>query len=183
MADPLFDAIIANDLDAVVVLLRHGAEANGWDESRTVTPIITAVGFDNIEAVRILLAAGADPNVRDDEGDSPLRLCAQKRQLGMARLLLLCGATKAIDEAGGPGAMTALGYAAQALDVDMVRLLLAHGANPQARDVDNLTALDCLRFIDPPEEPAVEERMSEIRRLLGAAHPTALTSNHNGKEE
>src|SRR5688572_28223645 len=43
-------------IDAVVLLLRHGADVNGWDESRTVTPIVTAALNKHIEAVHILLA-------------------------------------------------------------------------------------------------------------------------------
>lgn len=183
MSEPLFDAIIAGDTDAVVVLLRQGADANGWDEARTVTPIITAVGFDNVEAVRMLLVAGADPNVRDNEGDSPLRLCSQKGQLEMARLLLLCGADRTIHEAGGLAGMNALGLAADALNVEMVKLLLAHGADPHVRDADRMTVFDHLRLRDPPEEPADQERLREIRRLLGAAETTAPTSDRTGQEE
>jgi uncharacterized protein len=173
----------ARPIDAVVLLLRYGAMVNDWDKLRESTPLLIAVFRNQIEAVRILLAAGADPNVRGDEGDSPLRFCAQEGFVEMARLLLLCGATKTIDEWGGERAMTALGLAARGLHVEMVKLLLAHGADPQGRDVDRFTPLDCLRFVDSPEEPAIQGRLQEIRRLLGAADPTAPTSDHNGKDE
>lgn len=183
MSEQLFDAIIAGDTDAVVVLLRQGADANGWDDARTVTPIITAVGFDNIEAVRVLLVAGADPNVRDNEGDSPLRLCSQKGQLEVARLLLLCGADRTIHEAGGLAGMNALGLAVDTLNVEMVKLLLAHGADPHVQDADRMTVFDHLRLRDPPEEPADQKRIHEIRRLLGAQESTVLSSDYNEKEE
>ncbi len=170
-------------VDAAVLLLRRGAAVNSWDERRTSTPLLTAVAMNHVEAVRILLTAGADPNVRDNEGDSPLRVCADKGYVEMARLLLLCGGTKTIDEWGGERAMTALGLAARGLHVEMVKLLLAHGADPQGRDVDRFTPLDCLRFVNSPEDPAIQGRLQEVRRLLGAADPTAPTSDHNGKEE
>jgi ankyrin repeat protein len=153
-------------IDAVVLLLRHGAAVNSWDERRTSTPLLTAVQINHIEAVRILLAAGADPNVRDNEGNSPLRLCADKGLLEMARLLLHCGAGKTIDEGGGSTGMNALGFAATSLNVEMVRLLLAHGANPQAWDLDKRTPLDRLRKALPQDLDA-QERLREIRRLLG----------------
>ena len=159
----------AGPIDPVVLLLRHGAAVNSWDERRTSTPLLTAVVMNHVEAVRILLAAGADPNVRDNEGYSPLRVCADKGYLESARLLLLCGATKTIDEWGGERAMTALGLAARGLHVEMVKLLLAHGADPQGQDVDRFTPLDCLRFVDSPEDPAIQGRLREIRGLLGAA--------------
>jgi ankyrin repeat protein len=153
-------------IDAVVLLLRHGADVNGWDESRTVTPLVTAVLIKHIEAVHILLAAGADPNVCDDEGRSPLRFCADNGLLEMARLLLHCGADKTIHEAGGSAGMNALGLAAYGLHVDMVRLLLAHGADPHVQDADRMTVFDHLRHVPLPD-PAARERLREIRRLLG----------------
>jgi len=120
---------------------------------------------------------------RDDEGHSPLLVCADKGYLEMARLLLLCGATKDINGWGGERAMTALGLAVRGLHIEMVKLLLAHGADPQGRDVDRLTPLDCLRFVDSPEDPAIQGSLREIRQLLGAADPMARTSGHDGKEE
>jgi ankyrin repeat protein len=153
-------------IDAVVLLLRHGAAVNAWDEGRTTTPLLAAVMIKHIEAVRILLAAGADPNVRGDEGDSPLRFSADNGLLEMARLLLHCGASKTIDEGGGSTGMNALGFAATSLNVEMVRLLLAHGANPQAWDLDKRTPLARLRKA-LPQDPDSQERLREIRRLLG----------------
>lgn len=166
-------------IEAVVLLLRHGADVNGWDQSRTSTPLLAAVMIKHIEAVRILLAAGADPNVRGNEGDSPLRSCADNGLLEMARLLLHCGASKTIDEGGGSTGKNALGFAATRLDVEMVRLLLAHGANPQARDLDKMTPLDRFRYEPVPENAAAEERLQEIRRLLGAPESTDPTSSRS----
>ncbi len=173
----------AGPIEAVILLLRHGAKVKAWDVSREGDPLLFAVKMSNLEAVRLLLAAGADPNVRDDEGYSPLRVCADKGYLEMARLLLLCGATKGIDEWGGERAMTALGLAVRGIHIEMVKLLLAHGADPQGRDVDRFTPLDCLRFVDSPEDPAIQGSLQEIRRLLGAEDPVARTSDHDGKEE
>jgi hypothetical protein len=153
-------------IDAVILLLRHGARVNGWDIDREGDPLFDAVLMKHIEAVRLLVAAGADPNVQDNEGDSPLRFCADKGYLEMARLLLLSGATKTIHEAGGSAGMNALGLAAYALNVGIVRLLLAHGADPLVEDNDRRTPLDRLRRLSPTD-PADQERLREIRRLLG----------------
>lgn len=173
----------AGPIDVVVLLLRHGAKVKGWDPSRDGDPLLRAVVINQVEAVRLLLAADADPNVCDGEGYSPLRVCADKGYLEIARLLLLSGATRTIEEWGGERPMTALGFAARGLHVEMVKLLLAHGADPQGQNVDRLTPLDCLQFVDSPGDPAVQGRLREIRRLLGATDPTAPTSDHNGKEE
>jgi uncharacterized protein len=167
--EALSEAEPGGSIDAVVLLLRYGAEVDGR-AVRITTPLLTAVNSNNMECVRILLAAGADPNVRGEEGDSPLRLCAQGRLLEMARLLLRCGADKTMNEAGGAAAMNALGYAAYELDVDMVKLLLAHGADPSVRDYDRMTPLERLRRFPHtalPEDPLAQQRYQEIRRLLG----------------
>ncbi|MBK9266466.1 MAG: ankyrin repeat domain-containing protein [Polyangiaceae bacterium] len=158
-------------IDTVVLLLRYGADVNRWDEEHASTPLLTAVFNNHIDAVRILLAAGADPNVRGDEGESPLRLCAEKGYLAMARLLLHCGANKTIHEGGGPAGMNALGFAATRLNVEMVKLLLAHGADPHVGDADDITVFERLQFTVElgrvPEDPAAQERLREIRALLG----------------
>jgi ankyrin repeat protein len=161
----------AGPIDAVVLLLRHGARVKGWDVNNERDPLFLAVFNNQIEAVRLLLAHGADPNVRDDEGDSPLRFCAEKGYLEMARLLLHCGANKTMHEGGGPAGMNALGYAATRLHVDMVRLLLAHGADPLIGDADDMTTFRRLgltvKFGRVPEDPADQDRLREIRQLLG----------------
>src|SRR3954465_10693960 len=55
-------------VDAVVLLLRYGADVNARDEGHATTALLNAARISRIEAARILLAAGADPAVRDDEG-------------------------------------------------------------------------------------------------------------------
>lgn len=143
-------------------------------------PLFIAVFNNHIEAVRLLLAAGAEPNLKDDEGYSPLRFCVQKGYLEMARLLLLCGANKTIHEAGGGGSgMNALGMAAYWFDVEMVRLLLAHGADPHVEDADGWTVFDKLQMREQrtnlPEDPSDQDRLREIRQLLG--DPAAKASS------
>lgn len=166
-------------IDSVVLLLRYGADVNRWDEEHESTPLLNAVFRNRIDAVRMLLAAGAEPNVRGADGDSPLRLCAQNGYPEMARLLLLCGAGQTIHEGAGPTGMNALGFAATRLDIDMVRLLLSHGADPLFEDADRRTTFERLQFAALPEDPATQERLREIRRLLGAADATAPTSDQH----
>jgi len=174
--DP-YPAEPAGPIDSVVLLLRYGARVNGWDVNKEGSPLFDAVVMKHIEAVRLLLAAGADPNVRDNEGISPLRFCAQNGLPEIARLLLVCGATKTIHEAGGSAGMYALGLAVTWFHVDMVRLLLAHGADPNVEDNDWMTVFDHLRLMDPPEDPAAQERLREIRQLLG--EPLPPTPSHS----
>src|SRR5688500_14865572 len=77
-------------IDVVILLLRQGAPLNPPSDTPMGTPLTVAVQNKQLEAARILLAAGADPNVRTDEGDSPLRLSVEQENYSMSSLLLLC---------------------------------------------------------------------------------------------
>ena len=70
--------------------------------------------------------------------------------------------------------MNALGIAASRLNIEMVRLFLAHGADPNVPDNDGETVFDRLqRFpvMGRPETPEKLERFREIRRLIGFPEP------------
>jgi len=131
-------------IEAVILLLRHGARVDGRASERDATPLLMALFRKQPEAARILLAAGADPQLSGDEGDAPLRVCVEQGEHAMAALLLRCGATRTIDEAGGLRLMTALGLAASRLDLAMLELLLRAGADPEALDLDRRTAREHL---------------------------------------
>src|SRR6185436_8213150 len=92
---PLHNAV--EDIEAVALLLRHGADPNVWDAHHGETPLLTALFGGLRDAALMLLAAGADPNVRSDEGDIPLALCAKEGDLKMVATLLRAGAAKTID--------------------------------------------------------------------------------------
>lgn len=158
----------SGSINAVVLLLRYGADVNAWDAQHWDTPLLCAFEVNHEEAIRLLLAAGADPNVRNAEDESPLYQCVKSKRYEMARLLLHCGATKTIDKGGGPAGMHALGLATSRLDVEMVKLLLEFGADPHAEDVDHMTAFRQLEFLAVPEDPGEQERFHEICRLFDA---------------
>ena len=141
---PLHEAIEqledGGSLEVLVLLLRHGVSVNAWDAEHDATPLLMALFREQAEAIRLLLAAGAETNVVGSEGDSPLRWCVEHRDYDTAAMLLRCGATRTIDSAGGLRGMTALGLAANQLDLRMIELLLQAGADPQALDSDKFTA-------------------------------------------
>ncbi|HYO56430.1 ankyrin repeat domain-containing protein [Archangium sp.] len=151
-------------VEALVLLLRHGARVDGLGSDRTATALLMAIFRRQPEAVRMLLAVGADPNFRGSEGDSPLRACVEVGDHAMAAMLLRCGATRTLDEAGGLNTMTALGLAASRLDVPMLELLLQAGAEPEALDADSRTARECL----PPREPYNQEAWDAAAALLAS---------------
>ncbi|AKI98803.1 ankyrin repeat protein [Archangium gephyra] len=149
-------------VEALILLLRHGARVDDMGPDRTATPLLMAVFRRQLEAVRLLLAAGADPNYRGSEGDSPLRVCVELGEHAMAALLLCCGATRTIDEFGGLSGMSALGRAASRLDVPMIELLLRAGADPEASDLDRQRARERL----PPRDSENQDTWDAAAALL-----------------
>jgi ankyrin repeat protein len=152
------------DVEAVALLLRHGADCDLWDADHDATPLLMALFRGQRDAALMLLAAGADPNVRGSEGDIPLSWCVEQGDLKMAATLLRAGAAKTIEESGGPMGMNALGRAADRLDIEMIRLLLAWGASITARDVDRYTARERL-----PER--TEENAEKVDLALALLSP------------
>jgi len=106
---PLKEAVDAaadgGPVDAIVLLLRHGAAVDGKRVPGDATPLNVAAQHPQPEVVRILLAAGADPAARDDEGDTPLGLCVRRDDHKTAELLRLCGAVAEPSAAPDPAGM------------------------------------------------------------------------------
>jgi ankyrin repeat protein len=148
-------------IEALILLLRAGADPDAYDGDQDTTPLLMACFREQCEAVRLLLGAGATPNVTGKEGDSPVRWWVERGDRDMVALLLRCGGVP--NTPGGLNGMTALGMAAHQLDVPMLKLLIAHGADPQATDADYRTARERL----PPRDPVRSAAWEAAAALLG----------------
>ncbi len=93
----------------------------------------------HLDTVRTLMAHGGDPTIANDRGQVPLAAAAFKGYAGIIEAMLEGGA--ALDGCG-PDGKTALMMAAMFDRVDLLDLLLARGADPEARDAAGLTARD-----------------------------------------
>lgn len=144
-------------IEALIVLLRHGANVEGWGRTGDDSPLLMALFRSQREAVRLLLAAGADVNVVGSEGDTPLRWSVEQGDRATASLLLCCGAAKTIDQGGGASGMNTLGTAAAMLNPAMVVLLLSAGASPQALDADGRSARQRMPERDQDNQIAWDE--------------------------
>ena len=117
-----------------------------------------AIYHSPLSFIRALLAHGADPNYDDHAGFPPLIAALSSGRADryeIARLLLAFGADV---QARGLNDWTPLHYAAANDDLDGVQLLLAHGADPNAR-----TRIDALAT--PLQEALHLGRAAAVRLL------------------
>ena len=165
---PLVFAARRNDLASVRILLDAGADVNqtagyGW------TPLLVATQNRYYQLGSFLLDKGANPNLANDGGWTPLYLAVDNRNieggdypvrkgdmdhLEYIKKLLDRGAdvnarmrdgteSRTIFRGGGAGenGATAFWRASQSSDLVVMRLLLAHGADPKIATRINITPL------------------------------------------
>jgi ankyrin repeat protein len=125
------------------------------------TPLHFAATYGHLELARVLLAHGADV---DDAtpGETPLDRAVIMHDVPMATLLLEHGANADHPSAGG---LSALHRAAIRGHTEIVRLLLAHRANPLARDGPGT-----LRWLGQlAQESSIDSRLGDPLRRRKAA--------------
>lgn len=125
---PLLLAASYGDTACLRLLLDRGAELNTTNAAGS-TALLRAAG--DFEKVSLLVQRGADVNARSALGNTPLMLAARPANSHRAvGLLLARGAdANATNRFGG----TALMAAVAGGDAQSIRLLLGHGANPNAQ--------------------------------------------------
>lgn len=162
-------AVIKGRTDVVTWLLDHGAEVNmkaDFARNRGQTALHSAAFADHLDLFKLLVEAGADPTMRDDVNHSTplgwaLYLNRPATVNGVVEAcwdqcslddLIMAGAslqivTKRLDAdpnqlAGWTGTGTSLRAAAAAGREDIVRFLLARGADLNGKSREGKSALD-----------------------------------------
>ena len=130
-ANPLLHyAARHGDLKRLQEALAGGADVNCIANDPRETPLMAAAGNGQAAAIRLLIAHGADP--RKQAGRVPVLYLATVfgRNIEAIEVLLTAGAKTDADFDG----VTPLMAAAKRGDLEVVKLLLTHGANPNARN-------------------------------------------------
>ena len=132
-ATALHWAVLRQDAATTDVLLGAGADP-GAANDHGVTPLALACTNGDAALVRRLLAAGADPDAATSMGETALMTCARGGDAGAVAALLDRGATS-VNARERTRGQTALMWAAAHRHADVVRVLLAHGADVHARSI------------------------------------------------
>ncbi len=155
---PLVFATTKNDVASLKTLLTAGANPNVGLVSGN-KPLIVAMSYKATDAALTLVEGGGDMNVRDRGGNTLLHLAAQAGDLTLAKTLLIKGidpnartpkSMAPVGARGGGGGFgrgaaageqTALMMAARADHQDMMRALVAAGADPSLKAQDGMNVL------------------------------------------
>lgn len=75
---PLHKKLLAGSLDLIRLLIRSGADANGYSNGFTALHILA--GTPRIEVTQLLIELGANVNALSEKGDTPLDTCLTQQQ-------------------------------------------------------------------------------------------------------
>jgi uncharacterized protein len=126
---PLIDAIRNRDQQATKALLKQKALVTQASADGT-TPLHWAVRVDDLDLVLALLRAGAT-NAANRYGTTPLELAAENGNPRVVEALVRAGADP---KSATPEGETVLMTASRTGSVEAMRVLLVHGADPNAQE-------------------------------------------------
>jgi ankyrin repeat protein len=174
----LQSAACDGDVQRCEQLVKDGSSVDAADD-QGVTALSWAVSCCKVDVVRRLIELGADVNHLDQRGGmTPLMYIAttlrgrnlrgsQDERNEIARLLIEHGAH--VNHAMGDGhvigdGQTTLHFAAKDKNADLVRMLVAAGANRNAKSNQGYTPLEVAKFPDYAPNDAVIAALQEPAR-------------------
>ena len=161
---PVSDAEIAPFINA---LLKAGANPNA-QESFWDSPLMVASSNGHVECGLCLIRGGADINLRHHNSDTtPLINAVKRHQFRFAAMLVENGAGPNLQTDSG----TALHEAVRIKNADVIAVLLKHGAEVNALDINGMTPLAL----------AKEKRLPSLAGILaehGGVEKVAPSAEH-----
>lgn len=151
---PLILAVKNQQTEIVSFLLKNGADPNltsytnpkfdynRWHEGiYDVSPLYVAAYYTDLEILQLLLSAGAEVNFVSTSGDTPLTMATRSGNLAKVKLLIAHGANPNLYRRGVALSGIPLFWAVFQGELEMVKELLKQGADVNAKNTEDETAL------------------------------------------
>ena len=171
-------------VDIMRLLLQFGADVDGRESRRGMTPLISAIDNRQEEKAIFLIENGADIEAKSTENHTPFTLACGKGMLGTAKALLKRGVN--IKHKGERG-MSALAYACLKGYGHVVQFLVEQGLDIESKCDDGRTPLYyCMVDSVPPRAKRVGRFLLDIgadieaRDAEGASILAAFAALDNG---
>ena len=110
------------------------------------TPLANAAIAGNLPVINWLLESGADANSQDRNGFTALHFAVQEKHIEAIEKLLDHGADLALADAYGNAPLWRAVFDARG-DFEIVRMLLKHGADPDAKNDSDRSPMDFAQTI------------------------------------
>lgn len=127
-------AVCLHNTALVKTLVDLGATINRWEKQHESTPLGIACDRGIDEIVRILVQAGANPNLPPPAGGKVPLICSSGGRSGLRKLRILLDAGADVNLCSlnlkGEKSASALSFASTTGNLETVRILLQHGADP-----------------------------------------------------
>ena len=138
---PLVAALHRKHFKVAELLHHHGADVDVLCDNKS-TPLLVACVDGVVETVHWLLDHGAGVNAQDNTLFTPLHYAVEFGRLQVVQLLIENNADIHARTVFGLSPLhVAVRPAIMDNQIDIMQVLLDHGANPNARDIDNATPL------------------------------------------
>jgi ankyrin repeat protein len=127
------------DTASISLLLRFGADANGFDREG-ITPLFAATRAQCFESAKVLLKHGADCNLSaGPDSESPLSFAASNNHLDLVQLYLANGGDAGFIMENGSTALVSCMN--KIVSTKVVEVMLASGADADAKNGEGTTAM------------------------------------------
>lgn len=157
-------------LSTLELLLTHGADTTVFD-AVGFTPLDYCIFNDSAEQLRFFLNAGASIETRNAYNDTLLHTAAA-RSTECTKILIAAGANT---KAGNHRGDTPLDIAAEALNEDTLKTLLAAGANPNACLEDSTYLPTIYRTLRPRRD-----NPTCLKLIIDAGADVNVAASHTG---
>ena len=139
---PLMIAAIRGHINALTLLIKHGADVDLQDSDGYKALHFAVYGSDiSSEIFSCLIGIGADVNARTKNGVTPLMIAAEEGHINVVTSLVKCGANVHLQDKDGQTALHHAMQSPQASICEVLSCLIKNGADVNAHTFHNETPL------------------------------------------